>query len=805
MPNSKYLNIRSVRDLLPGRSFYLRALLIVLFISLFQNRSLSQIAQDSLISNFYGFSQIYTPEKLFIHTDKSLYVAGETIWFKGYLENSSYINSTEDSRFIYVELYKKDSLIHRVKIKHSDNGFPGYIETLHTLTSGKYTLRAYTSWMRNFEPEFMFYKTVEIFNPFLSATKKVADISPDSIASVMFFPESGLLIQDNFSVIAFKATNAYGRGVSATGTVYNSKDSVISSFRTEHNGMGTIRLFCAQGESYYVLINDSTGIFFRADLPRPSETGAVINVTKKDDNVFINTKVSSTHLKQGANLIIHDGSEILMFVNISDYTERLFVIKEEALSEGINHVIIMDNFANIAAERLFFKFPAKTSKILLSSSNPDMEYTPGESAEINLSVSDALGNPVQGEFSVSVTDSFLVPFNYDSDNLVSYMLLSSQLEGYIEFPAQYFRSDFDNRERAMDLLMMVHGWRYYDLPSVFKSGLLSVKYPKEVTQTISGRASSNFRNTKRAIISVYAPEINLAESAKLNRDGYFYITDLDFPDSTYFLISCTGREGQRNYYLEIDNQQFPSLHNYKTPYGISSVAGRKKPAYEQLFIDTGGASAFTLESAKITAEPTLKYNPSPFGQRFDKRQIRQQEDLDLYTGTSLLDYVVLTFPGLQYGTSEEDGRRTITSTRSSSITGEPGTPLLYLNRLQVQSTADLDNYTIDDVENVAFLKGNDGFLFRTLWGVILVTLKYGHASMPNKSYNSMIVTHLGWQKPAQFYSDHQARTTLYWNPSVKTDSEGNTSVVFNNSNRNTRYNISIEGYSISGERISVSR
>lgn len=222
-----------------------------------------------------------------------------------------------------------------------------------------------------------------------------------------------------------------------------------------------------------------------------------------------------------------------------------------------------------------------------------------------------------------------------------------------------------------------------------------------------------------------------------------------------------------------------------------------------------------LNSAVVTASPkiTPKNNPSPFNQAFDRRQFRERADLDMYEGMSLLDYIVSSFPGLTYGPTGEDGLRSIQSTRSSNILGDPGVPVAYVNLSRVQSTGDLDMYSVDDIENVAFLKGNDGHLFMTLSGVILVTLRTSldkNARGVERNYNTKLYTPLGWQKPSKFYSpdyslksDRDAvtfdtRSTLYWNPYVTTDSNGNAQISFYSTDRLTRLNINVQGVTQDG-------
>lgn len=802
------------------------------------NKLFSQESKDSIVTRYSRFSGNSSPEKLFIHTDKELYIAGEYVWFKGYLKNSSELSLLPESNFIYVELCR-DTVISRVKIKRTNEGFSGNLPLNHKLLSGEYQVRGYTTWMMNSHPDYMFHKQITIINPsdrvsekLNTVTEKVGGKNSDTLSSFDFYPESGHYMSDRFAVIGFKATGSNGGGFNVQGDLFNKSDSLLTKFTTQHNGMGVIMFYPVSGDKYHVKVPDGKGGYLRFDLPDPVNTGAMLNVRNRDGKYYLSATLGLDISENGAKIFIHDGSEIFFAEDIKG-EQKLLVFGEDKFSPGINHILITDNNANILCERLIFIYGKESSDITLSSDKEDEVRGMREKAHLFFKLTDSSGNPLKGEFSLSVTDHFLAPADSLSDNIKSYMLLSSELKGVIEDPAYYFGEESQERNRAMELLMMVQGWRYYDIPavlsgrerteSVTKKAAQTQKrwFEKEYNQQISGRVTSTFRNTKRAILSVLAPEINLAAGENLTSNGRFTVTDIDFPDSTNFIVSCTGKDGQKGYYVELEEMRFPAPFHKRFVTKVGTPADKTRMmVYSQLFYESGGTAPVTLNAAVVSSSPQIKpkYNPSPFNQYFERKQLRERSDLDLYTGMSLLDYVVGNFPGLMYGPQGEDGLRSVVSTRSFNITGEKGTPLVYINRAQVQSTGDLDMYTVDDVENVAFLKGSDGFMFRTLSGVILVTLRKAAISTnTNWYYNTKLLNPLGWQKPTKFYSPDysqerdnssvvfDSRTVLYWNPKITTDENGVAEVTFYTSDRKTRFNIDLQGVTQNGEFISFRR
>ncbi|MBR0314095.1 MAG: hypothetical protein IJK39_03085, partial [Bacteroidales bacterium] len=49
-------------------------------------------AQNKLEERFKAYSQLLSPEKLYLQTDRETYCVGDTVWFKGYLVNNSLVS-----------------------------------------------------------------------------------------------------------------------------------------------------------------------------------------------------------------------------------------------------------------------------------------------------------------------------------------------------------------------------------------------------------------------------------------------------------------------------------------------------------------------------------------------------------------------------------------------------------------------------------------------------------------------------------------------------------------------------------------
>ena len=140
---------------------------LMLCFLLFQSASgqVKKNMTDYLTQKFSGYSNAVPREEIFVHSDRDDYIAGEDIWFNLYLIDRQSNKPIGTDRIAYLELLNPENLPIIQKRILLDKGFgPGQFVLPDTLSSGSYTLRAYTSWMKNFLPYNCFMKEIRIYN-----------------------------------------------------------------------------------------------------------------------------------------------------------------------------------------------------------------------------------------------------------------------------------------------------------------------------------------------------------------------------------------------------------------------------------------------------------------------------------------------------------------------------------------------------------------------------------------------------------------------------------------------------------------
>jgi len=130
----------------------------IIFIFLLSLSTLAAIAQS-------GPPVSPIQEKIFVHTDKDTYLAGEIIWFKTYVLDAASKRLLSLSKVAYVEIISSEQRpVFQGKIAIDEGHGSGSFQLPYSVRSGNYLLRAYTSWMKNAGPGSFFEKNIAIIN-----------------------------------------------------------------------------------------------------------------------------------------------------------------------------------------------------------------------------------------------------------------------------------------------------------------------------------------------------------------------------------------------------------------------------------------------------------------------------------------------------------------------------------------------------------------------------------------------------------------------------------------------------------------
>lgn len=764
------------------------------------------VSLEKIAENISMQRLVFPQEKIHIHTDRSAYFTGDKIWFKAYLTAASDFKLIPSSRYIYVELISPtDSLVHRIKIKPENNLHYGHINIPIRLTPGNYTLYAYTKNMQNLGDDYFFRKQIKIGEPLEKTQTKRNAVD----YQVSVFPEGGYLLEGALCRVAFKALNEKGLGedIIEAELTDDTGGVVRSEISSTHLGMGVFSFTPESGKQYILNCKSKEGVWQNVKLPsaKTNQCGIVAN-WRNDQKLAVGLLKASAWKESPLFLLIHQGGTI-QYASEWQQNKPYILLPKEALPEGILHILLLNNDGNIVSERLVFcKQETQTPQCLFSTDRK--EYATRDLVSATLHLSEADGTPLQGHFSVAVTDNNAMSVDHHTSIQAS-LLLTSELKGYIENPGYYFLNESLQVENALDQLLMTQGWRRYDIPEVVKGKITYPQHQSELTSSISGRISDLVfsKCPKDAQVALLSPRDSLYVLLKLDDAGYFKYTGFEYPDSCEFNLQGYTRKGTDRLRIYVDKDTFPV--NKWSPAGLFSQKTKQdtdtlvNTLYQNARYDESGMRIVDLPEVVTTAIAKKKEEQRSIFS-ISATNIITREDIETYKQPNLRMI-------LQY--MQGKGIRSVGSD-TIILSGRPDGPALIMLDGIITEGLNFDMIPNSQVEQVEIIAPYKGALFgsKGRGGAVNIITRYEADDKPQ--FNTAMLKPLGYQKPIAFYApiyetesqrkrpEIDYRTTLYWNPTLLPDALGKATFQFYTSDASSHaYSVVIEGITTTGKLI----
>ncbi|HCR52846.1 MAG TPA: hypothetical protein DIW27_00420, partial [Cytophagales bacterium] len=239
---------------------------------------------DSLVEKFEQYQSNTLQEKIYVHIDRTSYLAGELLWFKIYYVDASFYLPLNVSKVAYVEILDKNNepvIQEKVELKNGKGEGSLFIPAV--LGSGNYCSSDLTNWMKNFSPEFYFHQPVLIINTFVKTEIESSSKSGPAF-NARFFPEGGHLVSGVKAKIAFQVTSPDGVGIPCKGYVRNSSDSIVAEFQPLKFGIGHFYMTALAEEKYRISIEDENGNKNDFPFPEVKSLGYAMAVTETPDH-----------------------------------------------------------------------------------------------------------------------------------------------------------------------------------------------------------------------------------------------------------------------------------------------------------------------------------------------------------------------------------------------------------------------------------------------------------------------------------------------------------------------------------------
>ena len=797
----------------------MKRFLLLIIICIFHSQfAIAQTPQERIVQ----MREQYKLEKISIHTDKSYYLAGDTIWLKAYVMADDH-PSIESSKMTISLINDSNKTVIKLILPVIYSSAVGSMQLPNELRGGTYSLQAYTDHMAVRDKENFYNRSMEIANLAAPVVTKEITLVP----TVQFFAESGSIIEGIYNSIAFKCTDQFGYPLNGKGIIMDEEGNDIHSFEASHNGMGKIRIKPVDDHNYNAKITFDNGMVQSFALPATKAVGVGFETSISMNEII--TEINSTKIFnetwRPAYMLISENN-ILIAKNDLPSKDLLTVkIPTSQLFSGILKVTLFTAANQPLVERIFFINNNNHSsdanfKIIKKSLEPGSKQT------YDLSVNDTLNT----NLSIAVVDVAYDSTSSSYNNIMSDLLLTEELKGYVYNPAQYFYKNDLITKRNVDLVMMTNGWRRYNWEKIMKGYLpnfpsVKKKYisfagdilDKKTNKPIDGGTLTTiFKNKKEILGNINIP---------IDSTGKFALNDIIASDTISIIVLGIYNKYQKK--IEVNDLQM-KITSMPISAGLTVsplVTLKNRSVFKipddrlKYYNDLGLNKVVTLASVKVEAnkrwENTTAVNDKyTRGSLFSSGEVRSYDFIsEPNTGNTtqnLFSYAVGRFTGITVGRS---GGQEFFIFRNSLSLGSGSQPMTIVVDNVESPASVLKTIPISDIALVKIYSAN--LLFSTQpGGIMAVFTKRGDdRNIIGTPSDKMTLNIEGYSPVKEFYSPDDLameksridkkpdnRSTIYWNPMVRLNDETrNLTLSFYNSDKAKKHRVIIQGFNSAGK------
>ncbi len=769
------------------------------------------------------YAERFPQEKVYVHFDKSVYNPGETIWFKAYLFSG--VEPSRISRNFYAELSDAEgNILQRIIAPLFESTAASAFTIPAGLKNNILHFRAYTSWMLNFDTAFLYEKDIHI----LHETRDSSAINESNEQLLQFFPEGGDLVAGVENNIAFKATDKYGVPVAVKGMLKDATGKNILEFNSVHDGMGKFMLTPDKGDVFSAEWKDDHGKEHKTDFPAVKEGGVVLRLMNTDKKVFFSIARSALNTEENNSLsIIANMNQELVYkaqVNLKETFMSGGSIPCEQLPSGILQVTIF-NASNIpVAERVIFinnhefEFPVDLSVL-----SRDLTRRGKNSIEI------AVPDTLRSNLSIAVTDAEADGAKESEDNIISRLLLTGDIKGFVYNPYYYFSQSTDSGAQYLDLIMLTHGWRRFKWDQLVRGKLPVIKFPEQnylaLKVDVLGVDVSKIPREESLNIILHKKDssIQFLQAQRIS-PGKFGIDGLVFYDTalayySFNIIQKLSTEAA----IVFNNGLFKGYKKIRPPAPAydawasgDSVLLRRNRFFRQEYARN---NSFQDKKVQTLETVTVKGRQKTDAQKLDEKYTSGMfSGGDAYTFDLEDDRLSSAYMDIfTYLQGKVAGLAISTNGNSASLQWRGSTPTLYLNEMQVD-VSQLKSTSVSDIAMVKVFRPGTAIGFGGGGGTIAVYTKKGGGRQSDPSIRGLERIRLvGYSLTKEFFSPdysfnadlkeaEDTRATLYWNPYILVDKNNKrTTIQFFNNDVSRKLRVILEGINEDGKLTRVEK
>jgi hypothetical protein len=897
---------------------------ILLFLSVAALPAFSQtdVGVQAIATKVATYNAGHPAEKVYVHFDKPYYAVGDTIWYKAYVtldmldtpRANTPIKTLHKfsplSKVVYVDIISgADSIVQRFKLPVNGGVAFGDIMLNKPLyREGNYRVRAYTNWMRNFDPAYFFNKTIPVgdiadktVNTFItlngslkSGTAKVdaaihyktadgraytgrkvtwnvqnsddetvskgkgttdnmgnitiafstnktdglksavlitsIDIGGKTVTNsftlkhamaptdVQFFPEGGDLINSIKSKVAFKAVRPDGLGANVKGTVTDNAGAVVANITAQHLGMGVFDLLPESGKTYKANVTFADGTQNTYELPKAKDDGVTLSIVNNEpDRIIFSFASSDAFLLANKGKMIgiigQNGQIICYGAQTPAAKTYTAAIPKSKFPTGLNKITIFAPNGDPLAERVFFIQHNDGLNINVATAKPS--YGPRQKVTFNVTAKKITQQPSEANLSIAVIDEASVPFDENAETtILTSLLLTSDLKGYIEKPNYYFNHANDKTNEDLDVLMLTQGYTRFLYKDLLVNKLPEIKFlPEDGIEVTGTLRTANGMPVSNGVVNLSIKDRHIALRALSNTVGEFRFSKLFFPDSVEASIDARGNYNSAGSLILLNNSAAqPLTPNVTAPDEITNI-DTVLTAYLQngkkQLLNSHVLKEVVVKAAVYEKKPSHEDYPALMGLSNITDQDIQGKNL--IGCTNLAECLKTMTTGLVY----DDNNLYIRRSHTVGNSNDPAVAIYmndlpvdfnYLSGVKPEDVESIEVFYSDGLSSINKNTNTNGILVVNSKKIVKVkmSMEEKKAVLADIQNSATKFKPKGYNMARAFYNPRydpastsplgdDLRSTIYWNPKVITDKTGNATFEYFNADTKGTYRAIIEG------------
>jgi TonB-dependent SusC/RagA subfamily outer membrane receptor len=784
--------------------------------------------ETEIANKLKNYFSTYDPEKPYLQFDRPYYAAGDTMYFKAYLTQAGNHKLSDLSSVLHVDLINPWNKIDQSINLRLDSGICwGDFALRDSLFPGNYRVRAYTQWMLN-QGETDFFDQVISIGSFIkrnipdSLTKHLQHAITDK-PDIQFFPEGGTLIEGIRTKVAFKAIGTNGLGMGVKGVLLDKDNKQVCSFESSHLGMGFFIFYPEKDNSYKAKLSFADGSQNLVYLPKPEVSGISFSVAYDTNSIItLRLKANSPYFQANKNkdflLVIYSGGKTMTYSYKQEDPIVTLDLDRKVLPTGVSTVTLFSADGEPLAERLFFV--QNNDQLSLQIHTDKTSFKKKEKVNLQLSTKNSTGLPVDGHFSVTIFNESKIPTDENKErNILTNLLLTSDLNGYVEQPGYYFKDTSQETRNNLDVLLLTQGYRDFEWKQVLDNVPKTLSFQPEKGLKINGKIT-NLKNepVPNGTVNLIPSNGGQLLSTTSDNKGLFQFSNLIFTDTTHVVLSAVNSGTDNNIKITylITNQEHPKVANL--PYIPQNtedsslrfyVEKEKKNYFEYTNYNAGKFKPLNPVTVKTVVQDN-QYRTQNVGGAGFADQVIHGDDIQ-QVGAQLSQ----SLNGKLRGITFVQGIPFIQSHMVASPTESPEPMLLILDGSEIKFGAsfNLDDIPAAQIETIEVLKyaSTGAYGMEGANGVLIITTKEGsQAKRDVTAIGVLPIAPMGFYKARNFYSpkynfandniaEPEMRPTIYWNPEIKIDKDGNANLEYDNAESRGIYKVIVEGIDKNGK------